>query len=117
MILSNSQKRNLPATCSSSTPPLTDCAEPDRKFESLDQTSVLNEVRLLEMLRDHLHPNVVVYHGCIVRDGWITGLVLSKHDRTLQAVLDDVARGAAPDVPTRQHLIRGVAEGSGICMH
>lgn len=43
----------------------------------------LEEARTMEMLSQHLHPNIIRYHGCRVRRGRITGLVLDRHPRTL----------------------------------
>lgn len=44
---------------------------------------LLEEARAMEMLSQHLHPNIIRYHGCRVRRGRITGLVLDRHPHTL----------------------------------
>lgn len=40
---------------------------------------LLEEASTLEMLSRNPHPGVVRYHGCLVRRGFITGLVLDRH--------------------------------------
>lgn len=79
----------------------------------LDQSHILKEIQLLELLRDYPHRNLKIYHGCIVRDGWITGLVLSKHDRTLSDVLIEMSENKLPSISLRQHWLRGVFAGMG----
>lgn len=44
---------------------------------------LLEEARAMEMLSQHLHPNIIRYHGCRVRRGRITGLVLNRHPNVL----------------------------------
>lgn len=44
---------------------------------------LLEEAKVMEMLSQHLHPNIIRYHGCRVRRGRITGLVLDRHPNTL----------------------------------
>ncbi|KAI1180210.1 kinase-like domain-containing protein [Nemania sp. FL0916] len=41
------------------------------------------EAEAMEILRNHPHPNIVGYHGCHVRRGYITGLVLDRHPHDL----------------------------------
>lgn len=61
--------------------------------------SFLNEATLLErMSRDH-HPNIVQYHGCVVKDGRITGLCLQRYPKTLG---DHFAEGAHSGYVDRQ---------------
>ena len=43
----------------------------------------LEEAKTMEMLSQHPHPNIIRYHGCRVRRGRITGLVLDRHPNTL----------------------------------
>ena len=43
----------------------------------------LEEAKAMEMLSQHPHPNIIRYHGCRVRRGRITGLVLDRHPNTL----------------------------------
>jgi hypothetical protein len=38
---------------------------------------LLEEAYTLEFLTQHPHPNIVRYHGCLVRRGRITGLVIT----------------------------------------
>ncbi|KAG8169406.1 hypothetical protein KVR01_000151 [Diaporthe batatas] len=44
---------------------------------------LLEEARVMEVLAEHPHPNIVRYHGCRVHRGLITGLVLDRHPNTL----------------------------------
>ncbi|KAI3390255.1 hypothetical protein diail_10856 [Diaporthe ilicicola] len=44
---------------------------------------ILEEARVMEVLAQHPHSNIVRYHGCRVRRGRITGLVLDRHPNTL----------------------------------
>ncbi|KAF6799447.1 hypothetical protein CSOJ01_12509 [Colletotrichum sojae] len=45
--------------------------------------SVLNETMIMEKISKTQHPNIVKYHGCQVRRGRITSIVLRKYDFTL----------------------------------
>ncbi|KAG5990454.1 hypothetical protein E4U52_004564 [Claviceps spartinae] len=45
---------------------------------------VLHEIAAYELLRQHPHPNISQYHGCVVSDGRITGLCLAKYKMTLE---------------------------------
>lgn len=51
---------------------------------SLVPQILLDEVNILEQLMKNPHPNIVTYHGCVVNDGYITGIAL----RRLPKVLD-----------------------------
>lgn len=44
---------------------------------------LLDEVRILEQLAKHPHPNMVQYHGCVVDRGHITGITLDRLPKTL----------------------------------
>jgi serine/threonine protein kinase len=46
--------------------------------------SLLEEICALEAISKHPHPNIVRYHGCRVRRGRITGLVLDKYEYDLE---------------------------------
>ncbi|KAG6054941.1 hypothetical protein E4U32_006581 [Claviceps aff. humidiphila group G2b] len=45
---------------------------------------VLHEIAAYELLRQHPHPNISQYHGCVMSDGRITGLCLAKYKMTLE---------------------------------
>ncbi|KAG5967567.1 hypothetical protein E4U58_002151 [Claviceps cyperi] len=45
---------------------------------------VLHEIAAYELLRQHPHPNIARYHGCVVSDGRITGLCFAKYKMTLE---------------------------------
>ena len=44
---------------------------------------LLKEAKAMEIISQHPHPNIIHYHGCRVRRGRITGLVLDRHPNTL----------------------------------
>ncbi|KAK8872264.1 kinase-like domain-containing protein [Apiospora arundinis] len=48
---------------------------------------LLEEAEVLEALRSRPHPNIVGYHGCHLRRGYITGLVLDRHLNNLNCYL------------------------------
>src|SRR5690349_4081664 len=50
---------------------------------------LLDEIRIMELLEQHPHPNIVRYHGCRVRRGRVTGLVLDRHGTVLDALEND----------------------------
>jgi hypothetical protein len=45
----------------------------------------LDEIQVMEFLVQHPHPNIVSYHGCVVKRGYITGIALTRY----QAILDN----------------------------
>lgn len=47
----------------------------------------IEEAEAMEVLASQPHPNIVGYHGCHVRRGYITGLVLDRHDNDLCSYL------------------------------
>jgi len=50
---------------------------------------VLKELGACEVIRKHPpHPNVAVYHGCLVSDGRVTGLCFTKYPETLMSKLN-----------------------------
>lgn len=54
---------------------------------SLIPKGLLEEAETMEKISKHPHPHIVRYHGCRVRRGRITGLVLDRHAHTLQDYL------------------------------
>lgn len=48
---------------------------------------LLNEIKILERLRGNPHPNIVAFHGCVVKDGRITHLCLQRHPSNLVDVV------------------------------
>ncbi|GAB7348906.1 hypothetical protein MBLNU459_g7598t1 [Dothideomycetes sp. NU459] len=48
---------------------------------------MFEEAEILQKLSDIKHPNIVGFHGCTVRRGYITGLVLDRYPMTLSARL------------------------------
>ncbi|GAP87559.1 putative serine threonine kinase [Rosellinia necatrix] len=62
--------------------------EVGRKNPDLKQL-ILSEIQACEILREHPHPNIVRYLGCVVKDGRVTRLVFDKHPTTLRQLLED----------------------------
>jgi serine/threonine protein kinase len=51
---------------------------------------LMDEVEALEFLKDHPHPNIVLYHGCKIERGYLTGIVLQRQPKVLDhRFLDD----------------------------
>nr|POE86977.1 isoform 2 of mapk/mak/mrk overlapping kinase [Quercus suber] len=49
---------------------------------------ILQEVETLEVLAHHPHPNIIHYHGCVIRRERIVGLIFDLYDMTLKQTLD-----------------------------
>jgi serine/threonine protein kinase len=47
--------------------------------------TLLHEAAINEMLKQHPRPNLAKYHGCLVTNDRITGLVFEKYDETLMS--------------------------------
>ncbi|KAK0777697.1 hypothetical protein LTR75_015871 [Friedmanniomyces endolithicus] len=54
---------------------------------------LLEEAQVMEVLARHPHPNIVRYHGCVVRRGRITGLALTRYQKILDHLFYDDASG------------------------
>ncbi|UNI20473.1 hypothetical protein JDV02_006554 [Purpureocillium takamizusanense] len=57
------------------------------KVVHLLRGGLAEEAEAMEMLASQPHPNIVRYHGCHVRRGYITGLVLDRHLHDLESYL------------------------------
>jgi serine/threonine protein kinase len=66
-----------------------------KENDSLDSfpIMILEEVKALELVSQHPHPNIIRYHGCRVRRGRITAIVLDKHPYSLRDLADNKALG------------------------
>ncbi|KAJ4412070.1 hypothetical protein N0V82_008870 [Gnomoniopsis sp. IMI 355080] len=53
---------------------------------------LFDETRNLEIISQHPHPAIIGYHGCRVRRGFITGLVLDRHHNDLKHHIEDHGR-------------------------
>jgi serine/threonine protein kinase len=53
---------------------------------------ILQEVRILERLQHDPHPNIVRYHGCLIKRDRIVGIALDRHPMTLEQRLKDGMR-------------------------
>lgn len=52
---------------------------------------LLEEAHTLEFLSRHPHPNIIKYHGVRSREGYLTGLVLDRHARTVEQYIEQRA--------------------------
>ncbi|KAL4944963.1 kinase-like domain-containing protein [Aspergillus oleicola] len=59
---------------------------------------LLYEAHVMEVLRQNPHPNIVKYHGCKMRRGFITALVMERHKDQLQDVLKNGRRAVDKEV-------------------
>ncbi|OPB43272.1 hypothetical protein A0O28_0104630 [Trichoderma guizhouense] len=57
------------------------------KVMHLLRDALVEEAEIIEVLRSQPHPNIVGYHGCHVRRGYITGLGLDRHPYDLNGFL------------------------------
>ncbi|KEY63873.1 hypothetical protein S7711_10118 [Stachybotrys chartarum IBT 7711] len=55
---------------------------------SLISSGLLQEVRVCEIIRQHPHPHIAKYHGCIVQNGRITGLAFDRYAETIAERFD-----------------------------
>ncbi|KAK4115649.1 kinase-like protein [Canariomyces notabilis] len=51
---------------------------------------MLDELRALERIAQNPHPNIIRYHGCRVRRGRITGIVLDRYEKNLDQYIQRV---------------------------
>ncbi|KAG8422543.1 hypothetical protein J3459_010284 [Metarhizium acridum] len=47
------------------------------------ETRMENEIEVCERVRRDPHPNLAVYHGCLLVQGRVLGLIFEKYERTL----------------------------------
>jgi len=64
----------------------------DEVSRGIARTCVETEARALEMLQVEPHDNIVTYHGCVVKDGLIVGLLLEELDMDLSERILDKTR-------------------------
>ena len=50
---------------------------------AITKTRTSREVSICEIIAQNPHPNIAKYHGCIVEDGFIKGIVFEKYEETL----------------------------------
>jgi serine/threonine protein kinase len=53
------------------------------KGTNLMSELLLQEAEILELLKRNPHPNIVRYHGCLIKRGHVVGLVLDRFPATL----------------------------------
>ena len=68
----------------------------DRVDNELDQSpisrQVLQEVQIWETLRQHPHPNIAQYLGCLIHDNRIHGICLVRYSLTLMELVNPEGR-------------------------
>lgn len=62
------------------------------------------EARIYEILKQHPHPNIAQYFGCVVRENRIMGLCLAKYHITLKDRLNG-------DRPVPRDILNGIESG------
>ena len=67
----------------------------------------LQEVTVYEKLRLNPHPNIGIYHGCIVENGLIKALCLERYDRTL----GDLVREGTLSHAQKEVYMNGIESG------
>jgi hypothetical protein len=45
---------------------------------------MVEEAKIYEILKKHLHPNICIYYGCVRRGDYLTAICLKKYARSLQ---------------------------------
>lgn len=63
---------------------------------------LFEEVRVMEFLAQHPHPNIVPYYGCVVHRGHITGIALPRYQKILDHRFHEDASGLDLDRFERQ---------------
>ncbi|KFH44832.1 cell division protein kinase-like protein [Hapsidospora chrysogenum ATCC 11550] len=58
------------------------------KVVHLIAKGVVEEAEVMEVVASQPHQNIIGYHGCHVRRGYITGLVLDRHPHDLKSYLE-----------------------------
>jgi serine/threonine protein kinase len=79
---------------------------------------VLQEVKVCEKLRLHLHPNIAEYIGCEVTDGRISGICFKQYTQSLQQRLNsghlnkrEFARNSCLDAGWCTSILEGIKNG------
>lgn len=62
-----------------------------KKYNGLNtlRKCLLQEAQAMQVFSKHPHPHIIRYHGCVVKRGYITGLVLDRHASDLEAYLEN----------------------------
>jgi serine/threonine protein kinase len=50
---------------------------------------ILQEAEIMELLMRKPHPNIIQYHGCLIKSGRIVGIVLDRYPMTLEERLEN----------------------------
>lgn len=56
---------------------------PDEYLDSGLEARVEREIEVCEIIKQHPHPHLAVYHGCVVTQGKVSGLLFEKYKETL----------------------------------
>ncbi|KND86776.1 hypothetical protein TOPH_08581 [Tolypocladium ophioglossoides CBS 100239] len=68
----------------------------------------LQEAQVYEQLRLKPHPNIGIYHGCVVKGGRIKGLCLRRYGRTLGQLLREETLGQDQKTAYMEDVKKGV---------
>jgi serine/threonine protein kinase len=66
---------------------------------------MMAEAEIYEILKNHPHPNICVYYGCVREGEYLTAICLKKYERTLKSAIDS---GAILD---RDAILDGISAG------
>lgn len=67
------------------------------------------EIMIYEELKSHPHPSIVRYHGVLVEDGFVTGIVLDKLDEDVYGAVGQPAKKS--HIWTVDKVIKDIKEG------
>ncbi|KAF2676044.1 hypothetical protein K458DRAFT_380584 [Lentithecium fluviatile CBS 122367] len=67
---------------------------------------LLEEAEILQFLKQHLHPNIIKFHGCTINRGRFAGIALERHNVILQYRHEDVPQALDIDA-----FMRGIRAG------
>lgn len=56
----------------------------DRNLEA----KMAHEIEMCEVIRQHPHPNLAVFHGCVIKEKRVSGLVFEKYPLSLLEIVN-----------------------------
>jgi serine/threonine protein kinase len=93
----------LPSTCD---PHIIPGGQPrPRKPNKVPGDDMMAEAEIYEILKNHPHPNICVYYGCVREGNYLTAICLKKYERTLKSAVDS---GTVLD---RDAILNGISAG------
>jgi hypothetical protein len=79
-------------------------------------TVLLQEAEIYEVLRQHPHPNIARYYGCVVENGRFRGICLRRYSTTLKQRVERYAKAKDERKPAlseteKRRLVQGIRDG------